>query len=37
MEAPMISKTEDRFALPVTLTVGSHGLHHPGLRRRRHA
>ena len=33
----MISKTEDRFVLPVSLTVGSHGLRHPGLYFRRHA
>ncbi|MCA0358184.1 MAG: hypothetical protein LCH78_15285 [Proteobacteria bacterium] len=37
MEAPMISKTEDRFVLSVSLTLGSHVLHHPGFRRRRHA
>ncbi|MCY1648586.1 hypothetical protein OVA11_16385 [Caulobacter sp. SL161] len=37
MEAPMISKTEDRFVLPVSLTVGLHVLHHPGFRFRRHA
>ncbi|AHI88575.1 hypothetical protein EIB18_13715 [Caulobacter vibrioides] len=37
MEAPMISKTEDRFVLPVSLTVGLHVLHHPGFCRRRHA
>ncbi|WP_143324338.1 hypothetical protein [Caulobacter sp. FWC2] len=37
MEAPMISKTEDRFVLPVSLTVGSHVLRHSGCRLRRHA
>ncbi|AZS20555.1 MULTISPECIES: hypothetical protein [unclassified Caulobacter] len=37
MEAPMISKTEDRFVLSVSLTVGSHVLRHSGFRRRRHA
>lgn len=33
----MISKTEDRFVLPVSLTVGPYVLHHPGFRFRRHA
>ncbi|WP_421737043.1 hypothetical protein [Caulobacter sp.] len=38
MEAPMISATEDRFVLPVTLTVSPNAcLHHAGIRRRRHA
>ncbi len=33
----MISKLEDRFVLPVSLTVGSNVLHHLGFRFRRHA
>jgi hypothetical protein len=33
----MISKTEDRFVLPASLTMGSHVSYHPGFRRRRHA
>ncbi|MBO9546686.1 hypothetical protein [Caulobacter sp.] len=37
MEATMISKTEDRFVLLVSLTVGSHVLRHSGCRFRRHA
>ncbi|WP_354069323.1 hypothetical protein [Caulobacter sp. 1776] len=37
MEAAMISKPEDRFVLPVSLTVGSHVLRHSGRRFRCHA
>lgn len=34
----MISKTEDRFVLPVSLFVDAHArLRHPGFRFRRHA
>jgi hypothetical protein len=33
----MISKTEDRFVLSVSLTTGLHVIHHLGFRRRRYA